>query len=496
MTIEGFKTATDADIAALRAATDARIEDIRNTENMAIPSEATVYYVSNSGSDLNNGRSQSTPWKTLDKLNRESLSEGSYVCFERGGLWRGKLLAQAGVTYTAYGTGAKPVLYGSTENGADPARWNKSDTVNVWYYEGSQGWSDVGALVFNEGESCAIKAILRYEDNGDIYNHTTNLPFNNGYKDLNEDLHFYHDIAGTKYLYLYSEENPGVRFSSIEFNIGHNLITVKSGVDGVTVDNLCLKYTGVHGVGAGTVNDLTVQNCEFGWIGGMCHTSSHPGRNYQTRLGNAVEIYGGCENYLVQNNYVYQIYDAGITHQHSRVGDNVVNHTNVLYLNNVIENCVYSVEYFVNGCEADNPSVMTNFQIVGNHMWYASRGFCEQRPPLDRTWGAHIKGRCGGTGNRARGYVIKDNILVDGKDRLLQITSNLYNVDGSDSMPSFSGNIFVEQYGKKLGQIWQSETPEKQIDAIFDSDCAKYLDERSFGKSDGTNEFWFSKQQP
>lgn len=64
----------------------------------------------------------------------------------------------------------------------------------------------------------------------------------------------------------------------------------------------------------------------------------------------------------------------------------------------------------------------------------------------------------------------------------------------SNLMPSFSGNIFVEQYGKKLGQIWQSETPEKQIDAIFDSDCAKYLDERSFGKSDGTNEFWFSKQ--
>lgn len=497
MVINGNKTATDADIAHLRAQTDARIMEIRQTESITIPANATVYYVSNSGNDSNNGTTPQTAWATLDKVSKASLPYGSYVCFQRGGVFRGKLTAQKGVTYTAYGTGEKPKLYGSLENGADPKKWKKSDKENIWYYEGAENWADVGTLVFNEGESCAIKAILRYESNGDIYNHTTNLPFNNGYKDLNQDLHFYHDKSrlGGK-LYLYSDENPGNRFDSIEFNVGYNLITIKDGVDDVTIDNLCLKYTGIHGIGANTVNNLTVQNCEFGWIGGTCHTSSTQGRNYQTRLGNAVEIYGGCENYTVQNNYIYQIYDAGITHQYSGVGDKVINHTNVLYLNNVIENCVYSIEYFVSGCEPDNPSVMTNFRIEGNHMWYASRGFCEQRPPIDRTWGAHIKGRCSRTGNRAKDYVIKDNIFVDGKDRLLQITSNLYNTDGSDSMPSFSGNIFVEQYGRKLGQVWQSETPEQQIDAKFDFDCAKYLEERSLGKSDGTNEFWFCKTQP
>ena len=497
ITIDGFRTATDGDIESLRAQTDARIDEIRDTENMTIPAGAKVYYVSNSGSDSNNGTSPSTPWKTLDKVSSANLEYGSYVCFERGGVFRGKLTAKAGVTYTAYGTGEKPKLYGSPENGADPTKWKRtSDRENIWYYVGTENWADVGTLVFNEGESCAVKAILRYESNGDIYNHTTNLPFNNGYKDLNQDLHFYHDIAKTKRIYLYSEENPGNRFDSIEFNVGYNLITIKDGVDDVTIDNLCLKYVGIHGIGANTVNDLTVQNCEFGWIGGTCHTSSTAGRNYQTRLGNAVEIYGGCENYLVQNNYIYQIYDAGITHQYSGVGDKVVNHTNVQYLNNVIEYCVYSIEYFVSGCEPENPSVMTNFQIESNYMWYASRGFCEQRPPIDRTWGAHIKGRCSRTGNRATGYVIKNNVFVDGKDRLLQITSNLYNVDGSDSMPSFSGNLFVEQYGRKLGQVWQSDTPDQQIDATFDFNSAKYLEERTLGKSDGTNEFWFAKNQP
>lgn len=488
MTIDGYKTATASDLAQLRAETDTRIAEIRNTENMTIPSGARVYYVSNSGNDRNDGRTPETAWATLSKVDNTSIPKGSYVCFERGGVYRGKFDARAGVTYTAYGEGAKPVLYGSPENGADPTKWKRSDAENIWYYVGSENWKDVGTLVFNEGESCAIKAVREWKDNGDVYNWTTNLPFNNGYKDLNQDLHFYHDPVGTKRIYLYSEENPGNRFDSIEFNVGTCLISIVG--DGVTIDNLCLKYTGVHGVSAGTANDLTVQNCEFGWIGGTVQGIIQ-GRTYETRLGNAVEVYGGCENYTVQNNYIYQIYDAGITHQYSGVGDKVYNHTNVRYLNNVIEYCNYSIEYFVSGCEESNPSVMTNFLVEGNYMWYASRGFCEQRPPADRTWGAHIKGRCSATGNRANGYVIKNNVFVEGKDRLLQITSNLYNPDGSDSMPSFSGNIYVEEYGKKLGQVEQSDTPYSQEDAKFDFDSAKYLAERSLGKSDGTDEFWF-----
>ena len=493
MTIDGYRSATTADIATLRAETDQRIAEIRATENMTIPAGATVYYVSPNGSDSNNGTSPATAWKTLNKVNNARLSRGTYVCFERGGLWRGNITAQAGVTYTAYGTGDKPKFYGSPENGADPTKWKKSGTKNIWYYVGSDKWGDIGTLVFNEGESCAIKAIREWKDNGDVYNWTTGQIFNNGYKDLNQDLHFYHDMAGTKLLYLYSEENPGNRFESIEFNVKQNLISIGS-KNGVTIDNLCLKYTGSHGVGAGTVDDLTVQNCEFGWIGGSVQGIIE-GRNYETRFGNAVEIYGGCEDYTVQNNYIYQIYDAGITHQYSGVGNKVYNHTNVLYLNNVIENCVYSIEYFVSGCEPSNPSVMTNFRIEGNYMWYASRGFCEQRPPADRSWGAHIKGRCSRTGNRAKDYVIKDNVFVDGKDRLVQITSNLYNTDGSDSMPTFTGNIFVEEYGRKFGQIEQSNTPEQQVDAKFDFQTAKYLIDRTLNKSDNSNEFWFIQNQ-
>ena len=510
-----YKQLTEADMTALRKSTDDRIEAIRNTPNMTIPSGAKVYYVSNSGSDSNNGTSPSTPWKTIAKVNSANLPRDSYVCFKRGDLWRETLMAdKAGVTYTAYGTGEKPIICGSPVNGADPALWVETETPNVWKWIGP-AMDDVETMVFNEGAAYAVKAILRVEKTGSVtqfYNHTTGDPFNHFQKDLNTDLHFYHDVTakvyvngsaythtGTGNLYLYSTEgNPGSRFRSIEFNEHKNLITVKA--NNVTFDNLCIKYTGIHGIGTSRSDaqiGLTVTNCEFGWIGGSAHTSSISGRNYQTRLGNAIEIYGACDGFLCENNYINQIYDAGLTVQanyynvSSSMRDQIYM-KNVTFKNNVIEHCVYSIEYFLSDIQADNPSRIENFLIEGNHMWYASRGFCEQRPPIDRTWGAHIKGRCSGNGNRIFNYVIRNNLFADGKDRLLQITSNRYNPDGSDSMPSLSGNVFVEQYGRKFGQIEQSETPQNQTDAIFNFDVAAYVAERTLGKSDGTDQFWFA----
>ncbi|MBO7311058.1 MAG: hypothetical protein J6U86_06680, partial [Clostridia bacterium] len=491
MIIDGYKAATSAEVAALRAQTDAKIESIRNTPNMTIPAEATVYYVSNNGNDRANGLTPETAWATLEKVNYSGLPSGSYVCFERGGIWRGTIKAQTGVTYTAYGTGDKPALYGSLENGADPTKWKKAKgTENIWYYEGSQEWADVGTLVFNEGEAgCAIKAIREWRNDGNIYNWTTGHIFDNTYKDLNTDLHFYHDresISSPKYLYLYSEENPGNRFESIEFNVGKSLIGVDSDVNGVTIDNLCIKYTGAHGVGAGTVKGLTVQNCEFGWIGGS-NQGIIQERNFETRFGNAVEIYGGCEDYTVQNNYIYQVYDSGITHQWSNVTQaekdsgekRVFNHTNVSYLHNVLDYCGFPIEYFVSVVPEGNESTMTNLLMEGNHMWYSGYGFSEQRPPADRTWGASIKGHAGEPSNRANGYVIKDNIFAYRKDRFVSIISSLTNPDGSDSMPTLINNIFVEEYGVKFGRIKQAdEGTEYREDVMYDFNVLAYIEER------------------
>ncbi|MBQ8510771.1 MAG: hypothetical protein IJ493_12780 [Clostridia bacterium] len=452
--MEQIQTITQAQLDEWRAETDGRIAEILASPNMVIPEDAVIYYVSNSGDDTNTGRSPEQAWATLEKVSGTSIPSGSYVCFERGGLWRGQLIAQPGVTYTAYGEGDKPKLYASPMNGGDASLWQKTDVENIWVFD--SGWTtDVGTLVFNDGEAHAIKCVIRTEAGGTTFNNTTGDPFSS-YADLNADLHFWHDYLNDGKIYLYSEQNPGERFSSIEFNIGKHVIFV-SDKKNVTVDNLCIKYGGAHGVsGGGNVDGLTVQNCEMGWIGGSIQGEGLFGRNYGTRYGNAVEIYGGCNYFSVTDNYIYQVYDAAITQQVDLQNKmSVVKYQkNVTYARNVIEYCNYSIEYFLHGCLPENPSHIENFLIEDNDMWYAGYGFCEQRPDGGAT---HIKGWSGINRNRATGFVIRYNRIVETNGAMVQIQSDLYNPDGSDSMPTLEGNIFAGRTGDSFGLLGMND---------------------------------------
>lgn len=78
-----------------------------------------TYYVSTSGSDLANGTSRATAWKTLNKVNSSVFVAGDNILFQRGGTWEGTLnVTYSGnstnrITYGAYGTGSNPKIYGS-----------------------------------------------------------------------------------------------------------------------------------------------------------------------------------------------------------------------------------------------------------------------------------------------------------------------------------------------------------------------------------------------
>lgn len=83
---------------------------------------ASTYYISSiSGDDSRSAtqaKSQSTPWKSITKLNSyySSLQPGDSVLFERGGVYKGTITvnksgtSSAPITIGAYGSGDKPVL--------------------------------------------------------------------------------------------------------------------------------------------------------------------------------------------------------------------------------------------------------------------------------------------------------------------------------------------------------------------------------------------------
>ncbi|GAB4026624.1 right-handed parallel beta-helix repeat-containing protein [Spirosoma gilvum] len=93
-----------------------------------------TFYVSNAGSDSNNGLSQSTPFQTINKVNTLILQAGDNVLFRRGDIFRGTLnIVNSGgagnpIRIDAYGAGGnKPVISGST-------------LVNGWTSIGGNKW--------------------------------------------------------------------------------------------------------------------------------------------------------------------------------------------------------------------------------------------------------------------------------------------------------------------------------------------------------------------
>lgn len=85
---------------------------------------------------------------------------GDTVLFERGGVWRGGLATRDGVTYSAYGSGEKPCIYGSPFDGAVIGAWDMV-SENVWRYSEPIA-SDIGGIFFDGGARRAEKVTLNY----------------------------------------------------------------------------------------------------------------------------------------------------------------------------------------------------------------------------------------------------------------------------------------------------------------------------------------------
>lgn len=73
---------------------------------------ATIYYVSNAGSDVATGTTIGTAWQTISKVN-SSTTTGDTVLFKKGDTWIERLNVPASnMHFGAYGTGVKPIITG------------------------------------------------------------------------------------------------------------------------------------------------------------------------------------------------------------------------------------------------------------------------------------------------------------------------------------------------------------------------------------------------
>lgn len=423
-----MQLATKEFLAEIDRMAEERKTAIRSSKS-EYPTTGTVYYVSTEGNDDNDGKSADTPIKTLEKVSALEYAPGDTVLFKRGETFRGKMLAKEGVTYSAYGEGAKPKIYGWDKNSADPSLWKETDVKSVWEYA-EKYTLDIGNIVFDDATT-ARKVIRSDEKDGKHLDYRANREFND-YHDLTENMTFYHDYKGTGKIYLRCEAgNPGSLYKEIEMAKKEH--TIQGGTArNVTIDNLEIAYAGSHGIGFGETSGLTVTNCELKWIGGSIQTEIGAyNRTWPTPYGNAIEIYGSAVDYTVDNCYIWQAYDAGVTHQ-SGVGK----HKNVHYTNNVIEKCVYDIEIFV-GEDEDGRSAHEDIYIENNILRKGGGFGHDQRPDTGVT--AII--RNGGITKNTKNFTATNNIFDRSKGKIVSA-----HTDGG-SMLVYTDNLFVQAAG-------------------------------------------------
>ena len=88
---------------------------------------SSSYFISQSGDDNNVG-TISQPWKTLERVSRQTLNPGDSVLFRRGDRFDGHLCINGSGTDTlpivigSYGTGNKPIISGEVGFGGGDFR--------------------------------------------------------------------------------------------------------------------------------------------------------------------------------------------------------------------------------------------------------------------------------------------------------------------------------------------------------------------------------------
>jgi len=313
----------DAKDKAILDKAEERKQAIQNTP-VTVKITGTSYYVSNDGNDNNDGLSPETAWATVDKVNNTVLKYNDGVLFKRGDLWRVKqLLCQDGITYSAYGNGAKPRIYGSLENSSGADKWKLiAGSKNIWAYYKDMPFC--GYMVFNEGEAFAQKKWVYWngtkyvkDDTNEEFHVTelNNLEYFNdvnlvGWDNLVDSNLIVYDCTKTGTLYLRCDEgNPGKIYPSIEIAPINGEVSLVQLSKANVLDNLCFKYYGNCGImGSGTV-----QNCELAYFGGA-NFAFYSSDKRAGGAGGGINVGTSTgEGMHILNNYIHESYDEGIT---------------------------------------------------------------------------------------------------------------------------------------------------------------------------------------
>lgn len=242
----------------------------------------TYYVDSVDGNDAHDGKSQSTAWKTISKLNGITFSPGDQILFKAGGIWNGELILSGSgeegnpIVIDKYGTGNKPQLVGNE---------NANQVIKI---ENVEYWSinnlDISA---NYTSELARRAIYIH---GVDYGTIDNLHFKN--LDI-------HDVKNNKtYTGNNSAKDTGGIFCWIE-----SPKKIETKFNDILIENCTFKNLDREGITLTWSDWGTRQGMEGGnpWIGS---TNVVIRNNYFNNIGGDGIVVSSCDGALVEYNTI------------------------------------------------------------------------------------------------------------------------------------------------------------------------------------------------
>lgn len=466
------------------SAAEKRRQDILNSETAIVKSDTyvmgetytgTAYYISNSGDDGNDGKSPETAWATLDQVNQADLQYGDAIFFQRGGIWRNTTVeTRPGVTYSAYGEGAKPRICASPENGGGAERWSLwwegGKGEKIWLYH--RDMPDCGAIVLNE--ETVTQKILGFWDGHQYLSYIgSNNQNYDGFsteeqmaqpvfdvkEQLSADLTFFSqadsELPDTLPIFLTGwnadescyaqtsvgplyfrcdEGNPGELFSNIEFQTHTPLF------DGVaadcTLDNLFVGFSGDGCINATEGENVVVQNCEVGWVGGI--VGSYNTEDAITGYGPGIQRLAGAlgsrsNGSKIRNNYVHDMYHAGGGIEiFQEQNDELQCTTDISFIGNLFYHCASGVTFFNWDKEPNPEHQFKNCTYEDNYVMFTGT-----EPWMDTGYAPAFVHE--GGPNMQEGCSIRNNVFFVARTALVYVEQY-----DPTYFPEFSGNTYIQ----------------------------------------------------
>ena len=274
-------------------------------------------------------------------------------------------------------------------------------------------------------------------------------------------------------VYLKYPANPGTLHSSVELPLRRHIVNHGNAHD-VVVDGLAVRYGAAHGFGGANAHRITVRNCDVYYIGGGHQFTRDD--NFHVRFGNGIEYWTSCSDILVENNRLWEIYDAALTPQGYGSKQAKSIERNLIFRNNVIWNCEYSFEYF-NRYYDD--AITENVLFENNTCINAGKGWGNwQRPNKN---GGHLMFNHNSA--QIKNFTLKNNIFYDTSLTCLRMNT----IDWTHILKLENNLWGTSTPGTSIVKLANMKTPDKK--PIPDLECGmddfqNFVQQKNIGQSD------------